>query len=202
MPLDDIQQYKLTSQVVMYHPLHLYCCQVCKQADTVLAYFIFPGISSPDVMRRSLEYYEKITTHDSSLSTCIFSIVVSRPGLAEKTEQYFGNSLRADLVNTRHNTRNGIHTANMGGNCMAVVNGFAGLHIREDGFSLHPRLPARWTSRRFSFVWQKRQFSFEVNQTQSTLTLVHGNAVTAQICGKDYSFAEARDAVSVPLSQE
>ena len=82
-----------------YHPLHLYRYQVCKQADTVMAYFVFEDLQSEEVMRRSFEYYEKITTHDSSLSNCIFSIVAARLGLYEKAWQYFGDSAQADLRN-------------------------------------------------------------------------------------------------------
>ena len=184
-----------------YHPLHLYRYQVCKQADTVLAYFIFPWTASREVMSRSFEYYEKVTTHDSSLSTCIFSIVASRLGMTEKAERYFGDSLRADLINAHHNTRDGIHTANMGGNYMAAVNGFAGLQIGEDGFSLNPWLPSRWTGYRFRFSWQNRLFSFAVSPDQCALTLIRGEAAAAQICGKKYTFTRPGETVCVPLNE-
>ena len=113
-----------------YHPLHLYRFQVCKQADTVLSYFMFEEMQNYYVMRRSYDYYEKITTHDSSLSTCVFSIVASRLGMHEKGYEYFGDSIRLDLENTHNNTKDGMHTANMGGCYMAIVNGFAGLRCR------------------------------------------------------------------------
>ncbi|MDE6184728.1 MAG: family 65 glycosyl hydrolase, partial [Lachnospiraceae bacterium] len=58
-----------------YHPLHLYRYQVCKQADTVLAHYLFPDYQDRQTEEKSFLYYEKITTHDSSLSTCVFSIV-------------------------------------------------------------------------------------------------------------------------------
>ena len=76
-------------------------------------------------MEKSFDYYEKITTHDSSLSTCIFSIMASRLGRREKAYSYFGDSAKLDLFNTHHNTGDGIHTANMGGVYMAVVYGSA-----------------------------------------------------------------------------
>ena len=58
-----------------YHPLHLYRYQVCKQADTVLAHYLFPDYQDKETEENSFRYYEKITTHDSSLSTCVFSIM-------------------------------------------------------------------------------------------------------------------------------
>jgi alpha,alpha-trehalose phosphorylase len=50
-----------------YHPLHLYRHQVCKQADTVLAHFILEDAQSMETIHNSFAYYEKVTTHDSSL---------------------------------------------------------------------------------------------------------------------------------------
>ena len=50
-----------------YHPLYLYRHQVCKQADTVMAHFIVEEAQSFETMFNSYQYYEAITTHDSSL---------------------------------------------------------------------------------------------------------------------------------------
>ena len=97
-----------------YHPLYLYRHQVCKQADTVLAHFICEDAQSLETIRNSFNYYEKITTHDSSLSECIFSIVASKLGMGYKAFKYFGNSTKLDLLDLHKNTKDGIHTANMG----------------------------------------------------------------------------------------
>ena len=183
-----------------YHPLHLYRYQVCKQPDTVLAYFIFDGVADRETAGRSFDYYEKITTHDSSLSTCIFSIVASQLGKREKAEQYFGDSLTADLVNAHHNTRDGIHTANMGGNYMAVVNGFAGLRLHEDELSISPWLPSKWTGYSFRFSWQNRLLSLEVNGTECVLTLLEGEAMTIKIYGCPCSIPQAGRSARIPLA--
>jgi len=166
-----------------YHPLHLYRYQVCKQADTVLAYCLFDGIESPEVMRRSFEYYEKITTHDSSLSNCIFSIAACRLGLKDKALSYFGDSLGLDLLNTHHNTKDGVHTANMGGCYMAVVQGFAGLRIGEDGPSLDPFLPEKWTGYRFRFQYRGSRLQFAMDKAGASVTLLEGSAVRLRLKG-------------------
>src|SRR5690606_30888265 len=54
-----------------YHPLTIYRYQVCKQADTVLAHFLLEDEQSLETIKHSYDYYEQITTHDSSLSSCI-----------------------------------------------------------------------------------------------------------------------------------
>ena len=127
-----------------YHPLMLYRYQVCKQADTVLANFLYEDETSFSTMLNTFLYYERLTTHDSSLSTCIFSIMASRLGLWDKAYAYFGNSVEIDIHNTHGNTKDGIHTANMGGSYLAILFGFAGLRIKESGLYLFPFLPEAW----------------------------------------------------------
>jgi len=173
-----------------YHPLHLYRYQVCKQADTVLSYFMFENEQPRDVMKRSFEYYEKITTHDSSLSTCVFSIVASRLGMKEKAYSYFGDSAKLDLMNTHNNTKHGIHTANMGGCYMAIVNGFAGLRVLEDGISLAPSLPDSWNGFRFKFVYKKKLIKVTIDKEKVTVELLEGSSQNIKIFSKEYTLTK------------
>ncbi len=169
-----------------YHPMYLYRYQVCKQADTVLAHFIFEDAQSMETIRNSFLYYEKVTTHDSSLSTCIYSIVASRLGMKEKAYEYFGDSAKLDLFNTHKNTKDGIHTANMGGTYMGIVYGFAGLRLKEQGLSLAPYLPEKWESYRFCFFYQGSQIQVEVDREGTRLTLKKGAPVTVFLFEKEY----------------
>ena len=181
-----------------YHPLHLYRYQVCKQADTVLAYFMFENEQTPEVMKRSYEYYEKITTHDSSLSTCVFSIVASRLGMKDKAYSYFGDSAKLDLMNTHNNTKHGIHTANMGGCYMAIVNGFACLRVSESGISLSPSLPEAWNGYRFKFVYRERLIKVNIDSENVTITLLEGEDLTVTVYGKNMMLS-CNNEVSVNL---
>jgi len=164
-----------------YHPLHLYRYQVCKQADTILAYFLFEKEQSAEVMKRSYEYYEKITTHDSSLSTCVFSIVASRLGMKEKGIAYLGDSTKLDLCNTHENTKDGIHTANMGGCYMAVVNGFAGVRVGSEGLSLAPFLPEKWEGYSFRIGYRGSLLVIRVSREGIELMLVQGEPVAVTV---------------------
>lgn len=168
-----------------YHPLHLYRHQVCKQADTVLAHFIFEDAQPLEVIRNSFAYYEQVTTHDSSLSTCIFSIVASKLGLEEKAYDYFGDSAKLDLFNTHKNTKDGIHTANMGGNYMAIVYGFAGLRIKESGLHFAPAIPKQWKGYKFQIRYEDSLIRVEVDSEKSTFTLIKGTRKTVQVYGEE-----------------
>ena len=167
-----------------YHPMYIYRYQVCKQADTVLAHFIFEDAQDIETIRKSFAYYEKVTTHDSSLSTCIYSIVASKLGLADKAYEYFGDSAKLDLFNTHQNTKDGIHTANMGGNYMAIVYGFGGFRLKESGAWFAPALPKQWDAYRFKLIYLGRHIQVEVNKDGTTFTLESGEPVELHVYGE------------------
>lgn len=169
-----------------YHPLYLYRYQVCKQADTVLAHFILEDGQSLSTMRNSFLYYEDITTHDSSLSSCIFCIMASRLGMPEKAYEYFGDSSKMDLMNTHNNTKDGIHTANMGGAYMAIVYGFGGLRIKEDGLHLAPALPRQWAGYGFKLQKEDSLIQVEVRDNHVEITLLRGKEKTLYLYGRKY----------------
>ena len=180
-----------------YHPLCLYRHQVCKQADTVLAYFLFGGIESYETQLRSFEYYEKLTTHDSSLSNCIFSIMASRLGLREKAWQYFGDSIKSDLNNSHGNTGDGIHTANMGGSYMMIVNGFAGMNVSEAGLELRPFVPEAWRGYRFRISFRKSFLEVNVTKNGCTVRLLNDIPVTLRLYETEYSLSPEKAEIEV-----
>lgn len=158
-----------------YHPLHLYRYQVCKQPDAVLAHFILEDIQQLKTIRSSFEYYEKITTHDSSLSGCIFSIVAAKLGLVDKAYNYFGDSSQLDLMDLHHNTKDGIHTANMGGNYMAIVYGFAGFRLKETGISFAPILPKAWDGYSFRIRYEDSRILINICKDSCIFSLEEGS---------------------------
>ena len=170
-----------------YHPLHLYRHQVCKQADTVLAYYMFANEQSRDAMERGFRYYEKITTHDSSLSYCVFSIVASRLGLVSSAYRYFDNSAKLDIENSCGNTKHGVHTANMGGSYLAIVNGFARVVMDENGLSAKPILPEEWQGYRFNLMYRGRLIRMEVTKDSTTVKLLEGDPIEITLYDRKYT---------------
>ncbi|MBE0600979.1 MAG: glycoside hydrolase family 65 protein [Firmicutes bacterium] len=152
-----------------YHPLFFYRQQVCKQADAVLAHFLFEDGIDDEVIRRTYDYYEAITTHDSSLSPCVFSMMAARIGDPEKALRYYLHTLHLDLEDKQGNTKVGIHAANMGGSYMGIVFGFAGLRIRPDSLSLCPSIPASIGKYAFSLLYRNKRIRIEVTQEAVTL---------------------------------
>lgn len=161
-----------------YHPLTLYRYQVLKQADTVLAHFLLEDEQDFETMKNSYDYYEGITTHDSSLSSCVHSIMASKLGYDEKAYDYFNETARLDLDNTHGNTRDGLHMANMGGTWLGIVYGFAGLRLKESGLSFAPTLPAEWNSFEFRLQYQGRLLKIRKDRETASYTLLKGERLT------------------------
>lgn len=165
-PLWDFANTPKTNYPLLlhYHPLVLYRHQVCKQADVVLAHCLYPQYSTEQERLNSLDYYEKLTTHDSSLSKAIFSVASSRLGRIKNALDFFGSSAFLDLHNLQKNTADGIHTANMGGCYMALVHGFVSLQIFDDGIHISPALPKEWESISFSIAYRGNIFKILIGK--------------------------------------
>jgi alpha,alpha-trehalose phosphorylase len=116
-----------------YHPLVIYRHQVIKQADMVLAAFLLGEHFTVEEKRRIFDYYDPLTTGDSSLSMCIQSIVAAEVGYCDKACRYFADACAMDLGDVGGNVRDGLHVAALGGTWMALVYGFAGLRDHGAG---------------------------------------------------------------------
>lgn len=148
--------------LIHYHPLVIYRYQVSKQADAVMALMLFPDDQSTDIVRNSVEYYDEVTTHDSSLSYSAFSIVYNRVGNIEKSFKYFLENARCDLDNLHSNTKDGLHTAAMGGTFMNIVYGFCDLRFKGNQFTLNPQLPKEISGIKFSIVFKGEIYRIEI----------------------------------------
>jgi alpha,alpha-trehalose phosphorylase len=170
-----------------YHPLTIYRYQVLKQADTVLAHFLLEDEADTETIKNSYDYYEKLTTHDSSLSCAVYSIMASKIGYLDKGYQYFMETARLDLDNTHGNTKDGIHAANMGGTWMSIVYGFAGLRIKEDNISLSPKLPGNWRELKFSFLYKGSRISVYIEKDKAEISVQGNCPVNLKINDRLYS---------------
>lgn len=136
-----------------YHPLVIYRFQVLKQADVVLALFLQGADFTPDQKRRAFEYYDPITTGDSTLSAVVQSIIAAEVGYHDLAYRYFLSALFVDLADRHGNTSDGVHVASTGGVWSAVAAGFGGFRDLGGGqWCLDPRLPDGWESLTFRLL--------------------------------------------------
>ena len=163
--------------LIHYHPLFIYRHQVCKQADLVLAEFLLPNRFDLEQKRRDFNYYEKVTTHDSSLSASVFSIMASEIGNLEKAYEYFLMTAKTDLDDLQRNTKDGLHMANMAGTWATVIHGFGGLRIVDGQIYLNPILPRQWEGYSFNIRFQNKRIEVKVDKGSVSYKLTEGNEI-------------------------
>ena len=125
-----------------YHPLVIYRHQVLKQADVVLAMVLRGEHFSLEQKRRNFDYYDPITTGDSSLSACVQAVAAAQIGYDELAIDYFCEALYVDLADSHGNTADGVHIASAAGVWGALVFGFAGMYDNGVALRFAPSLPA------------------------------------------------------------
>ena len=132
-----------------YHPLVIYRHQVLKQADIVLAMFLLGNEFSEEQKRRNFDYYDALTTGDSSLSACVQSIIAAEIGNERQALEYFQYALLMDLGNVAGNASDGVHIASAAGVWSSLVFGFGGVRDFDGRLSFDPRLPRTWNDSPF-----------------------------------------------------
>lgn len=160
-----------------FHPLVIYRHQVLKQADVVLAMYLRSAQFDLDQIRRNFDYYDPLTTGDSSLSAGVQSIVAARVGYRELAMQYFRQALFVDLCDTHGNTDQGVHVASAGAVWAALVHGFGGLHDNGEHLSFTPSLPEGWTRLSFPLVRRASRLRVDVDHLGAQVTVVDGDPV-------------------------
>ncbi|MGO1973050.1 MAG: glycoside hydrolase family 65 protein [Propionibacteriaceae bacterium] len=160
-----------------YHPLVIYRFQVLKQADVVLALFLQGDQFTAAEKRADFEYYDPITTGDSSLSAVVQSIMAAEVGYHRQALGYFTKGLFVDLANLQGNTAEGVHVASTGGVWNALVHGFGGMRDHGGSLTFDPRLPQGWTSLEFTLRWKGRRVRVELRPDQIEFVLVEGSAI-------------------------
>ncbi|WP_228389302.1 glycoside hydrolase family 65 protein [Cumulibacter manganitolerans] len=168
-----------------YHPLVIYRFQVLKQADVVLALFLQGDQFSQEQKRADFEYYDPITTGDSTLSAVVQSIIAAEVGYHDMALDYFLKGLYVDLADLHGNTSDGVHVASTGGVWSALVYGFGGMRDYADDITFDPRLPLGWESLRFRVMLHGNRL--EVTLRQDALELcVDGDDVEVGVRGQRY----------------
>ena len=174
-----------------YHPLNLYRSQVIKQADTVMAMFLLNEQFNHDEKRRNFEYYEALTTHDSSLSVCIQSIIANETGFREKAIDYFDFAAAMDMSDIGGNMMHGAHIAAIGGTWLALVYGFAGLRDTAGQISFDPKLPETWSALNFVLTVRGQTLRIEIDRMSATYRLLNGEWLSFSHAGEECVLSSA-----------
>lgn len=163
-----------------FHPLVIYRHQVLKQADVVLAMYLRPELFDHAQTRRNFDYYDPLTTGDSSLSAAVQAIVAIRIGEMDLALRYFDETLMLDLDDLHANADQGVHVAASGGVWSALVRGFAGFDDDGEKISLRPRLPEKWNAIAFRCRCRDTHLEIRVDREATTVTVLDGPPIAVE----------------------
>jgi alpha,alpha-trehalose phosphorylase len=184
-----------------FHPLVIYRYQVLKQADVVLALFLQGNHFSDEEKLADFEYYDPLTTGDSTLSAVVQAILAAEVGYQDLALDYFEQSLFVDLADLHHNASDGVHVASAGGVWTALVSGFGGMRDHFGDLSFDPRLPVEWPELSFVLHWRGTRLGVTITRDEMRIAASGGDPVGFSVRG-DAFVVGAGEEVVVPLADQ
>ena len=156
--------------------------KLAKQADTVMLFFLFPERElrrllaklgyeyGPETARRTIDYYDRRTSHGSTLSLVVHAAVLAGMDPEESWERFLG-ALGSDVGDVQGGTtKEGIHMGVMSGTLDLIQRGYMGSEIREDVLRFEPRLRERLDG--LEFPMRFRGTPIRVSLGEGRLTVV------------------------------
>lgn len=157
-----------------------------KQADVLQGIYFLEDRYDPDTIKRNFDFYEPRTVHESSLSSCIHSIIASKIGYEEKAYELYLRTARLDLDNYNNDTEDGLHITSMAGTWMSIIQGFGGMRVISDTLSFRPFMPKAWTQYSFRTLFRGRLIELTVNTDNIIIELKEGSPLTVKVFDNDY----------------
>ena len=182
-----------------FHPLVIYRFQVLKQADVVLALYLQGNHFTAQEKLADFDYYDPLTTGDSTLSAVVQSILAAEVGYQDLALEYFEKSIFVYLADQQHTAADGVHVASAGGVWTALVAGFGGMRDHFGDLTFDPRLPADWPELSFVLHWHGSPLQISITRDALTARVPSGDPVTFQVRGVSYTASPGNDVVA-PLA--
>jgi alpha,alpha-trehalose phosphorylase len=184
-----------------FHPLVIYRYQVLKQADVVLALFLQGNHFTAEEKLADFEYYDPLTTGDSTLSAVVQAILAAEVGYQDLALEYFEQSIFVDLADLHHNASDGVHVASAGGVWTALVSGFGGMRDHFGELSFDPRLPVDWPELEYVLHWHGTRLTVTVSTYELRVKAEDGEPLVFSVRGEAHAVGPGEEVI-VPLDDQ
>jgi alpha,alpha-trehalose phosphorylase len=154
----------------------LYRKQVIKQADLILAMHWCGDKFTDEQKARNVDYYERRTVRDSSLSAGTQAILAAEVGHLDLAYDYVCEAAFIDMHDLQKNTRDGLHLASLSGAWLALVAGLGGFRDHGGVPSFDPALPSGLTRIQFSILWRQVRLTVDIRHDEVTYAVTDGAA--------------------------
>ena len=188
--------------LLFYHPLNIYRKQVIKQADVVLAMFLLGDAFPPEMKKHNFDFYDPLTTGDSSLSSCVEAIIAAQTGDIDKAIRYGMAALLMDLADVGGNVKDGCHIASMGGTWMMLTYGFGGMRDDDETLSFWPRrAPEENAILRFPLTYHGQMLEIEIGLDRVEYMLREGERLVIRHEKEEVELTRDNPLVIRPVSR-
>lgn len=155
-----------------------------KQADVLQGIYFFYDSFDPETIKNNFDFYEPRTVHESSLSPCIHALLAARLGYGDKAYELFMRTARLDLDDYNHEVAAGCHITSMAGTWLALVHGFAGMHIKEDKLHFNPFIVQKWQAYAFKILFRENLLSIRISKDKIEIQNESETTINVVIFGK------------------
>jgi alpha,alpha-trehalose phosphorylase len=150
----------------------------------VLALFLQGDHFSQDQKRADFDYYDPITTGDSTLSGVVQTIIAAEVGYHDLALRYFQQALFVDLADMHGNTTDGVHVASTGGVWMCLAYGFGGMRDYNGVITFDPRLPDSWEGLTFQITLRGTRVRVDLSRDEIAFEVVEGDKAEMYVRGQ------------------
>ena len=161
-----------------------------KQADVLQGMYFFEDQFEEDTLRRNFDFYEPFTVHESSLSPCVHSILAAKLGKQDQAYAFYLRTARLDLDDYNAEVEEGLHITSMAGTWMSIVEGFAGMRVKENMLSFRPALPKAWEKIAFKINFRNRIYTISIGQGEFQCQVEGEEETTLQLNGNKQVFKQ------------
>jgi len=158
-----------------------------KQADVLQGIYLFGDEYSLLEKKKHFDFYEPLTVHESSLSSCIHCILAAELSYEEKAYEMYLRTSRLDLDDYNNDTCDGLHITSMAGTWMSFVHGFGGLKVKDDILSFSPMIPSNWKSYSFRILFRGNLIKFLVYRDKLEIRLIDGDNLKIKVFEQGYT---------------
>ncbi|MFA9390791.1 MAG: family 65 glycosyl hydrolase domain-containing protein [Prolixibacteraceae bacterium] len=155
-----------------------------KQADVLQSLFWYEEQYDKEFITRHFDFYEPLTVHESSLSSCVHTILAAKIDRPEKAYEMYLRTARLDLDNYNNDTEDGLHITSMGGTWMAFVIGLGGMRVIENLLYLNPILPKGWSAYSFKINFRGALLKIKVTPRQIEIINLSEPEINLSVHGK------------------
>lgn len=197
----DLKKFRNTPSIALETLLQnksidINATQITKQADVIMALYLLPDITDLKTKVADFDFYDKRTAHGSSLGGGIHIIMACRLKKMTYAYKHFVELAEIDLRDKKGNTFLGLHVAALGGIWQALINGFAGLRLKNGLLYFEPSLPSSWKGLEFKIKYRGKILKIRITKNSMLLKILgcpKTKSIEVEVRNKTYKVYGSRE---------